>query len=125
MVNISKKEKTLIFLTGSLFAFSILSVWFLWKNPSMLTLILLVLSCLELIAIRSKKVLIIYIFCGICGGVVESIAVYLGIWKYGLPTFYFIPFWLLPLWGNAGIFIICFYKLLGKVPWLNNKPPHL
>jgi hypothetical protein len=125
MGSISKKERILIFLTGSLFTFSILSVWFLWKNPDRLTLVLLVLSFLELIAIKSKKVLIIYIFCGICGGVVESIAVYLGIWEYSLPTFYFVPFWLMPLWGNAGIFIVCFYKLLGKVAWLNNKPPYL
>jgi hypothetical protein len=121
MGHISKKEKTLIFLTGSLFCFSILSVWFLWENPGMLAAILIILSFLELIAIKSKKVLVIYIFCGICGGVVESMAVYLGVWKYSLPTLYFVPFWLVPLWGNAGVFIICFYKLLGKIAWLNSK----
>jgi hypothetical protein len=116
-----KKDIQLIITTGSFIAFSILGVWFLWRNVALLTLVLFALALIELITIRSKKVTVMFFLCCIGGGVVESIAIYFGNWHYAEPTFFNIPLWLLPGWGNAGVFIIAFYKLLEKFKFLNQE----
>jgi hypothetical protein len=101
--------------------FSVLGVWLLWRNVALLTAVLFALAFVELITIGSKKLTIMFFLCCIGGGIVESIAIYFGNWRYTEPTFFNIPLWLLPGWGNAGVFIIAFYKLLGKINFLNQE----
>lgn len=119
MIKPLKKEVGLIIITGSFIILSILSIWLLWRNVLLLTSVLFILAFIELITIKSKKLTIVFFLCCIGGGIVESVAIYFGNWHYTEPTFFNIPFWLLPAWGNAGIFIVAFYKLLGKIKFLN------
>jgi hypothetical protein len=116
-----KKDFNLIIITGLFIVFSVISVWFLWKRPLALTLVLYILVVIELLAIKNKKIIILFILCGIGGAVFESISVWYGVWTYNFPTLGNIPLWLIPGWGNAGVFIVCFYKLLGKIYWLDKK----
>lgn len=121
MIKISKKEKVQVFITGGFFVLSGLTIWFLWENSVLSAAILLLLGVIELKHIDSRKLSLIYVLCAFSGAFFESICIYLGIWKYSLPNLFGIPLWLAPGWGNAGIFIVCFYKLLGKVSWLEKK----
>jgi len=121
MNKFSKKDIEFIIISGLFIVFSVLGVWFLWRNVPLLTVFLFALAFIELNTIKSKKLTVMFFLCCIGGGVVENIAIYFGNWRYTEPTFFNIPLWLLPGWGNAGIFIIAFYKLLGKVKFLNQE----
>lgn len=119
MSKISQKELFLIIITGLFIILSVFAVWFLWQNVFLTTIVLFSLAIIELISIGSKKVALMFVLCAIGGGIVEGVASHFGNWHYSSPSFFNIPLWLLPGWGNAGIFIIAFYKLLDKVKWLN------
>jgi hypothetical protein len=91
---------------------SIVAIWIFWQNVLLLTFVLLALAIMELLVLKSKEIVLAY-FLIIFGGVLtEIVAVYLGAWQYTLPSFWGIPLWLLPAWGNAGIIGICVYRLI-------------
>jgi len=119
--NIDKNELRLVITTGFFIILSAFTVWFLWRNIFLTTVVLIILAIIELVSIGSKKVALMFILCGIGGGIFEGIAIYFGGWHYSNPTFFNIPLWLWPGWGNAGVFIISFYKLLDEVSWLNKE----
>lgn len=114
------KENDTFKITATAFftIFSILSIWFLWKMPFLMAFFLFILAVIELNIIKSKKLVVVFILAAIFGSAIESMAIYLGSWHYSNPTFFNIPIWLIPLWGNAGIITVSLYKLLGKFSWL-------
>lgn len=116
-----KEDLRIITITATFFILSVLGVWFLWEDVILLTAVLYFLAFVELSAIGSKKMVILFFLCGVGAVIFESIAISLGAWHYAKPTFFNIPLWLIPGWGNAGVFIVNFYKLLGKIDWLNKK----
>lgn len=116
-----KEDLRIIIITALFLILSILGIWFLWEDIILLTVTLFFLALIELSAIGSRKLAVVFFLCGIGGGIVEIVAVHFGAWNYTEPTFLNIPLWLLPGWGNAGIIIVTLYKLLGNVEWLNKK----
>lgn len=121
-MNHSKKEEwRLIIITVFFIAVNILAILFVWQYPLTLTIYLVILTLVELWNIKSRKVLLVFIISAFGGSFVEIMAVHLGIWQYVLPEFFGIPIWLIPAWGNAGIIIVCFYKLFSQVSWLEKK----
>jgi hypothetical protein len=70
---------------------------------------------MELSDIASKKLLLAYFMILLGGVTTEIIAIYLRAWQYTKPSFFGVPLWLLPAWGNAGIISICIYKFLGEL----------
>ncbi len=111
MNNISKK---FIITTGIFIIGSMMSIWFLWQDILLLTIILIGLAIMELLVIGNKRLLLAYFLILLGGVMTEIIAIYFGAWQYTKPSFLGIPLWLLPAWGNAGIISICIYKLLDK-----------
>ena len=54
---------------------------------------------------RSKEDLLLYIICSVAGTLAEAVAIASGAWKYSLPNFIGVPYWLPFLWGIAALFI--------------------
>ena len=119
LARISKKEFLWITSTGLFIFLNFIFIWFFWQRVISLTMLLIVLAVLEMIVIGSKKLVAVFILAAIGAAIFESISIHLGIWSYNAPTFYNIPIWLIPGWGNAAIIIITFYKLMDKLKWLN------
>lgn len=84
---------------------TLLSVSFGWKNPLLLTMILIVISAVMLIIYRNKEDLYLYVLSGIAGALAEAIAIAFGAWSYAFPNLIGIPYWLPFLWGIAALFI--------------------
>jgi hypothetical protein len=123
MKNVSarKRDVVLVSSTAAFLFFSFFSLIFLWRQVVPLTLILFALSFFELYIIGSKKLFIIFILSAIGGAVIEMISIYYGIWAYRVSNLFGIPFWLFPLWGNAGVFIVAFYQLLSRLGWFEKN----
>lgn len=109
------EEKILIFSMGIFIAVCVLAIWLLWRNSLVLTLVLFFLAFMQLAIIKSKKLIAVFILASIGGGIIESVAIFLGGWKYAMPNFFNIPLWLMPAWGSAAIIIVSLYKLFGKI----------
>jgi hypothetical protein len=121
MKNIRNKDTALVIITGTYIILSILAVWFLWGEDFYLTLVLFALSIIEMLAVKSRKVIFMFFLCGFGGAAFESIAIYFGAWHYSRPALGNIPLWLIPGWGSAGIAIITFYKLLSEFNCFRKK----
>jgi len=81
-----------------------------WEKPLLLTLILLIISTIVIYIsthYRSKNSedILLFILVGITGALAESVAIYFGTWKYGLPQFIGVPYWLPLAWGLTAIII--------------------
>lgn len=90
---------------------------FLWRQPILATVLLLILSGLAIWIYGNIKVgFFIWLTGVVLGPVAEIIAVWFGAWSYALPLPYVeIPLWLPATWGLAGLF---FARITGK---LNKK----
>ena len=88
---------------------ALISVALLWEKNLILSITLIILSALMLLLKKSKREIETFIVCAIAGGVAESFAIVFGVWQYGNPNLFNIPFWLIPLWGIAAIFIVRVY----------------
>jgi hypothetical protein len=118
---ISRRDAILITVTATSIFCTFFSVIYLWQSPLLLTPILFAISAIELFVISSKKLWIIFIISGIGGATIEAISIYFGIWSYNIQSFLGIPFWLIPLWGFAGVYIVTVYKLLSKLGWFEKR----
>lgn len=83
-----------------------------WSEPVMLFVLLMLLSGVALSWRASKLKLIVYLVCVVWGPLAEAVAISFGAWTYASPQFFGIPFWLAPLWGLAGLFIVGVYDAL-------------
>ncbi len=77
----------------------------LYKKILIATIALTILAIIYLLIWKSKIMWKIFIFASIFGALSEIITTHYGLWEYALPNLLDIPFWLIPLWGCAGIFI--------------------
>jgi hypothetical protein len=115
------KDLKLIIITGIYYPVAVLSLWIFWKESMMLTLILFIIAIIELIVTKSRKLIILFLLGCVVGPIVESVAIWRGSWSYSMPEIYNIPLWLIPAWGNVTIFVVTFYKFLGRFGWLEKK----
>jgi len=115
------KDLKLVIVTAAYYPFAILSLWMFWEQSILLMLILFILAFIELIIIKSNKLIILFFLGCLAGPVIESVAIARGSWRYSLPEIYNIPLWLIPAWGNVTIFAVTFYKFLDRFKWLDNK----
>jgi hypothetical protein len=89
----------------SLSLLSLLVVSFFWKEPLLLTFLMVLVSAIMLIVWRKKEDLYLYTIVGLTGALAEAVAIAFGAWTYTLPTAIGIPIWLPFLWGIAGVVI--------------------
>jgi hypothetical protein len=85
---------------------TIISVTRLWEKNLTLTLVLLLISALNLSIWKGEKYIYLYVVAGILGALSEAYAISYGVWTYANPDFIGIPMWLPFLWGEASLFII-------------------
>ena len=117
---VSRRDAILITVTAASIFCAFFSVIYLWQSPILLTAILFAISFAELVTISSKKLWLIFLISGLGGATIEAISIYFGIWSYNVQNFLGIPFWLIPLWGFAGVYIVTVYKLLSKLGWFED-----
>ncbi len=96
-------KRDLIFELG-LYAVCIVLVGLLWHTPVVLTICYMALSVIALAKWHTKSDLLFYSVTFVLGPLGESVAVYLGAWKYSEPLF-LIPMWLPFLWGICALFM--------------------
>ena len=99
-----KKRKDIIFNL----AFAVLTVLiaiFFYKNILLAALLLIIVSLVGLLKWKSRMTLIIFTAGAILGPIAEIVAVHYGVWSYSLINFFNIPSWLIPVWGNAAVFV--------------------
>lgn len=100
--------------TSALAAASLILVSLLYAESALLTGLLLLIAALMLSLRYSKNELLLFITTGILGPVAEMVGMRTGAWGYALPDFWFIPFWLPPLWGLAGIFVVRLHECIAE-----------
>ena len=93
---------------------SLVSVVVLWPMPFVLFFALCSLSIGALFIERSKRTFIVYALCAVLGAAAEAIVIFFGAWSYATPQFFGIPWWLIPLWGLAGVYIAALSEFLGR-----------
>jgi hypothetical protein len=86
-------------------------VTILWKQPNLLTMILIFISILMFVVRTEKRSGVVYAIGFIFGPVAEMLAINTGAWEYAAPSFAGIPLWLPFLWANAALFIVNTEKL--------------
>lgn len=85
---------------------SIFLTAFLWRDSILLSFCLIFVTILMLLIEKDKRDFYLFIISGVFGASAEAFTIFFGAWKYSLPEILdLIPFWLLILWGIAGIFI--------------------
>jgi hypothetical protein len=96
-------KKELAFELG-IYALCIILVGLLWHRPVILTICYVIISIVVLIKWHTKSDLLFYFVTFALGPIGESVAIYLGAWKYSKPL-YLIPSWLPFLWGICALFL--------------------
>jgi hypothetical protein len=96
-------KRELTFELGSYALCIILAGW-LWPKPVTLTICYAAISIVALIKWHTKSDLLFYFVTFVLGPMGESVAIYLGAWKYSNPL-YLIPLWLPFLWGICALFM--------------------
>jgi hypothetical protein len=96
-------KKELAFELG-IYALCIVLIGSLWHKPVILTICYVVISIVVLIKCHTKSDLFFYFLTFVLGPIGESVAVYLGAWKYSRPL-YLIPSWLPFSWGICALFL--------------------
>jgi len=87
-----------------LYTLCIVLVGLFWHKPVVLTICYMALSIVALTKWHTKSDLLFYFVTFVLGPIGESVAVYLGAWKYPKPLF-LIPLWLPFLWGICALFM--------------------
>jgi hypothetical protein len=87
-----------------LYALCIVLVGLLWHKPVVLTICYAAISAVALTKWHTKSDLLFYSVTFVLGPVGESVAIYLGAWKYSKPLF-LVPLWLPFLWGICALFM--------------------
>lgn len=85
--------------------FNLIVIFLLSDNPPIAAGLLLSIGILGLLVWNSKRTLLIFLFGGIFGAVVEISIIKSGIWTYSTKSFIDVPLWFPILWGNASAFI--------------------
>jgi uncharacterized membrane protein YoaT (DUF817 family) len=81
-------------------------VIFFYEKNILVFCLLILLSITAIAQEKSRAIIFIFLFGAIFGTVAEIIAIYFEVWSYSNTSFFGVPFWLIPLWGNASIFIL-------------------
>jgi hypothetical protein len=81
-----------------------------WQKPLLVLSIFCVISVILLSALRSYKLVIVYMIGGILGALMESQSTVIGIWHYAIPEWRGVPWYLFLVWGNTTIFAISAFK---------------
>ncbi len=92
----------------------LMSVSLLWGQPYLLLIVIVIIAIINLLIRKEKDELYLFIICSLAGAGAEVIAIAFGAWIYASPNVLGIPFWLIPLWGNAAIFIKRFSIIIKK-----------
>lgn len=90
-------KPTVFFVT--FFTFWLILISTLWKNPILLTIILLIISCLYFILFKAEKGVYFFFAAAIFGPIGETIVSANGLWTYHGVTIFGIPYWLPLAWG--------------------------
>ena len=99
-----KKRKDLTF-NLAFAVLTILIVVFFYKNILLATALLSIVSLIGLLKWKSKMTLMIFAIGAILGPIAEIISIHYGVWSYTSVNFFNIPLWLIPVWGNAAVFV--------------------
>ena len=110
----SKFKIKLVIVKFLFFVSTLVAVYLFWKNNWLTFAILLLLAIIFLIILKDVASVYYYIIIAACGTVSEIICVYAGAWKYKLPQFLGIPFWLPLVWGMAGLCFKDAYQFIKK-----------
>jgi len=83
-----------------------------WKQPILLSLILIMTAFIKEKLAPIKKGFLVFVVIGLLGAATESLIIWLGNepWAYKEPFLINTPLWLLPLWGLAGTVFITLYE---------------
>ena len=93
-------------LTLALSAACMLLASYLWWDPPLLAALLAANAALLIwIGARPKHDLLLFVLAGLLGAGAESYAISRYAWSYTLPWKAGIPYWLILVWGTAGIFL--------------------
>lgn len=99
-------QKTTFLYTCIIECLGIGAISLLWRNPLLLTLVLIIASVfIILIGKDRKKDTYLYIAIFFIGPLFEAIAIFFGAWEYSLPNIVGIPIWLPFAWASFGVFI--------------------
>ncbi len=96
-------KKELAFELG-LYVLCIVLAGLLWHKPVVLTICYVAISAVAVTRWHTRSDLLFYLVTFVLGPIGESVAVYLGAWKYSKPLF-LIPLWLPFLWGICALFM--------------------
>ena len=112
---ITKILKSFISVTSLIALLTLFSVTFLWQYPLILNLLCLVYSGVTLYLFKSRSGFFYFLLFGLLGAGSEVLVVQFGAWKYANPDFLGIPFWLILIWGIAGIYIVKTFEKIQKI----------
>ncbi|MBC7263696.1 MAG: hypothetical protein H5T64_04980 [Chloroflexi bacterium] len=92
-------------LLGELTAFSILtaSIVWLWKDNSLLFIVVLVESLTALLLWHDRYDLCFFLVIAVLGSLAEVVFVHFGVWRYTNPTLLGIPLWFPLAFGTSGL----------------------
>jgi hypothetical protein len=99
-----------VIISASILLFSIVALFFLWRQPVVLSALLVLTAYVKhrLYPITSELVWFSLICIG--GAIVEILLVNLGgAWKYSSPQLFNIPVWMPLFWGVVGTTIVVMY----------------
>ncbi len=99
---------------------SLIVVSVFWKQPYLLTAILILISGLIIATRTERRSIIVYVTGFIFGPLAEMLAIRAGAWQYAVPSFSGIPIWLPFLWANAALFLVNTEKL-AHILFKNNR----
>ena len=87
-----------------------------WRNTLLLSCLLIILAIVKHSVVPIKMELLWFVLVGILGTTTESLIMYLGgsPWSYASSSFFNFPFWLIFLWGLAGIIFITLHQGVSK-----------
>lgn len=89
---------------------AILAVYFFWKLPLVLILVIILISLLKKRFAPIKKEALMFIIIAVIGAGAESVIMLGGSWSYATKSIINFPIWLPFLWGLAGITGITLYQ---------------
>ena len=103
-----------LFLSTIIFLLWTLLICFLWRQPIILTFILIIICIIYFIFFRVKNDLIYFLIAAIFGPIGEAIVSASGLWKYNGQTIFGIPYWLPLAWGITAVMIKRLIFSLGR-----------
>ena len=113
MAKRSKIEKELV-LDVILFVLGVAAIALLYKNNTVLVIIMLTGWLIAVKTWHKKEDMYIYVIAAIAGTIAEAVAIKFGAWHYSNPTALGVPIWLPLLWGSAVVFIKRFSETITR-----------